>query len=95
MSLLDTFQPSQLNNYAYAALLKVNEVATEEYSHDGIRHNGVRCAMSVLERMKVREVIICMRCVLTLIIVHSFFFSLTHTHNIAPHTYHYIIEFSF
>ena len=52
MELLDTFSPSQLNNYAYAAILKVNERATEEYNTD-TRHDGVKCAMSVLKRMKV------------------------------------------
>jgi len=57
MALLDAFAPCQLNNYAYAALLKVNERATEEYNNSDSkttlrRHDGVRCAMSVLERMK-------------------------------------------
>lgn len=53
ISLLDTFSSSQLNNFAYAALSKVNERATEMYCDAGARHNGVQCAMSVLERMKV------------------------------------------
>lgn len=53
ISLLDAFSSSQLNNFAYAALLKVNERATEVYCEVGPRHNGVQCAMSVLERMKV------------------------------------------
>ncbi len=55
LSLLDTFSSSNviLNNFAYAALLKVNEQATEVYCDAGMRHNGVQCAMSVLERMKV------------------------------------------
>ncbi|KAL3776939.1 hypothetical protein ACHAW5_009251 [Stephanodiscus triporus] len=54
MALLDTFGPTQLNNHAYAALLKVNERAVEKYNADATttRHNGVRCAMAVLERMK-------------------------------------------
>mmetsp|Transcript_23764 Transcript_23764/g.57302 ORF Transcript_23764/g.57302 Transcript_23764/m.57302 type:complete len:1469 (+) Transcript_23764:151-4557(+) len=52
MALLDTFTSSQLNNYAFAALLKVNERATEEYNTANARHNGVRCSMLVLERMK-------------------------------------------
>ena len=56
ISLLDTFnEPYQLNNYAYAALLKVNECAAMKYSDENNRHNGVKCAMYVLERMKVRE----------------------------------------
>ena len=53
LRLLDTFSSVQLNNFAYAALLKVNEQATEVYCEAGMRHNGVQCAMSVLERMKV------------------------------------------
>ena len=54
--LLDTFSTVQLNNFAYAALLKVNEQATEVYCEAGMmRHNGVQCAMSVLERMKVSQ----------------------------------------
>ena len=55
LRLLDTFSSSnvKLNNFAYAALLKVNEQATEVYCETGMRHNGVQCAMSVLERMKV------------------------------------------
>lgn len=53
ISILNTFSSTQLNNFAYAALLKVNEQATEVYSDAGARHNGVQCAMSVLERMKV------------------------------------------
>lgn len=66
MALLDTFSPSQLNNHAYAALLKVNERAVEKYSNaqDTItmmttmtrRHNGVRCAMMVLERMRTDKI---------------------------------------
>ncbi|KAL9186124.1 hypothetical protein ACHAXT_005362 [Thalassiosira profunda] len=52
MQLLETFSPRQLNNFAYAALLKVNERATEENRHSSARHDGVRCAMAVLERMK-------------------------------------------
>eukprot|EP00984_Skeletonema_dohrnii_P012466 scaffold5060_cov123-Skeletonema_dohrnii-CCMP3373.AAC.4 len=52
LGLLDTFSSLQLNNFAYAALLKVNERATEVYCEAGMRHNGVQCAMSVLERMK-------------------------------------------
>ena len=65
MTLLDTFHSNQLNNHAYAALLKVNECAVEEYSKINNclaalttmttklrRHNGVKCAMDVLERMK-------------------------------------------
>ena len=53
LSLLETFSSSQLNNFAYAALLKINERATEIYCGSGTQHNGVQCAMSVLERMKV------------------------------------------
>ena len=65
MSLLDTFDSDQLNNHAYAALLKVNERAVEEFSKtyhasktstttttSRMGHNGVRCAMLVLERMR-------------------------------------------
>ena len=65
MSLLDTFDSNQLNNHAYAALLKVNERAVEEFSKPyhaskttttttttRMGHNGVRCAMLVLERMR-------------------------------------------
>ena len=56
MSLLDTFnEPYQLNNYAYAAIFKVNECAALKYRDGNNRHNGVKCAMYVLERMKVRE----------------------------------------
>jgi hypothetical protein len=73
MSLLGTFSPAQLNNHAYAALLKVNERAVE-VCNDGDakdstaastattmmrRHNGVRCAMAVLERMKVNNCVVC------------------------------------
>jgi pentatricopeptide repeat protein len=53
MSILDTFSSSQLNNFAYAALLKVNEQATDVFCDIGARHNGVKFAMLVLERMKV------------------------------------------
>jgi hypothetical protein len=60
MSILNTFNPDQLNNHAYAALLKVNERAVEAYNNEKdvtrtLRHNGVRCAMAVLERMKVNS----------------------------------------
>jgi hypothetical protein len=61
ISILNTFSSAQLNNFAYAALLKVNEQATEVYSDVGARHNGVQCAMSVLERMKVSNSILIMR----------------------------------
>ena len=61
ISILNTFSSTQLNNFAYAALLKVNEQATEVYSDTGARHNGVQCAMSVLERMKVSNHILIMR----------------------------------
>lgn len=56
IALLGTFAPDRLNNHAYAMLLKVNEKATEAYGtvdNGSGRHDGVRCAMSVLERMKV------------------------------------------
>ncbi|KAL3809628.1 hypothetical protein ACHAXA_010603 [Cyclostephanos tholiformis] len=61
MSLLDTFEPAQLNNHAYAALLKVNERAVGVYNNGKdatrtLRHNGVRCAMAVLERMKADKI---------------------------------------
>ena len=60
LALLGTFAPSQLNNFAYTALLTVNERATEEYSNNMVamsrrRHDGVRCALLVLEKMKVRR----------------------------------------
>jgi hypothetical protein len=62
MALLRTFAPSQLNNFAYTALLTVNERATEEYNTNNVvdalsrrRHDGVRCALLVLEKMKVRR----------------------------------------
>jgi pentatricopeptide repeat protein len=57
ISILNTFSSTELNNFAYAALLKVNEQATEVYIDAGARHNGVQCAMSVLERMKVSNYI--------------------------------------
>lgn len=59
LRLLDTFSSNnvKLNNFAYAALLKVNEQATEVYCEAGMRHNGVQCAMSVLEKMKVSNLL--------------------------------------
>lgn len=74
LRLLDTFSSSNvtLNNFAYAALLKVNEQATEVYCEAGMRHNGVQCAMSVLERMKVSSYVsICSSDVCTLCIGFS------------------------
>ena len=53
MQLLNTFSSLQLNNFAYAALMKVNERATEEYCEATLRHNGVKSGMIALERMKV------------------------------------------
>jgi hypothetical protein len=60
MAILNTFNPDQMNNHAYAALLKVNERAVEANYNEvnatrTLRHNGVRCAMAVLERMKVND----------------------------------------
>ena len=61
ISLLDTFSSSSstdtcLNNYAYAALLKVNELATASSktmaAATSSSHNGIKCAMLVLDRMK-------------------------------------------
>lgn len=53
IALLDTFEQTQLNNYAYAALVKVNERATVVYGDDSNqRHNGVSSAMAILERMR-------------------------------------------
>ena len=57
IALLDTFEQSQLNNYAYAALIKVNERATVVYGDDSSqRHNGVSSAMAILERMRVSDI---------------------------------------
>lgn len=56
IELLSSFSPHQMNNVAYATLLKVNEKATEEYRKGASRHNGVKSALLVLERMKVRRV---------------------------------------
>ncbi len=61
MDLLETFAPSELNNFAYTALLTVNERATEEYTNNRAaisrrrHHDGVRCALLVLEKMKVSK----------------------------------------
>ncbi|EED86401.1 predicted protein [Thalassiosira pseudonana CCMP1335] len=52
IELLSSFSPHQMNNVAYATLLKVNEKATEEYRKGASRHNGVKSALLVLERMK-------------------------------------------
>ena len=58
VALLDTLPAGRLNNHAYTALLRVNERATEQdralCSGGGARHDGARCAMFVLGRMKVR-----------------------------------------
>ncbi|KAL7546115.1 hypothetical protein ACHAWF_009448, partial [Thalassiosira exigua] len=52
-AILDATGPRHMNNHAYAALLKVNERATETYDDSGrARHDGARCAVWVLERMK-------------------------------------------
>ncbi|KAL3801647.1 hypothetical protein HJC23_013152 [Cyclotella cryptica] len=56
IELLDTFLPHQLNNVAYASLLKVNAKATEAYRKECKRHGGVSSAMSVLDRMKKDEI---------------------------------------
>ena len=61
MELLELFDPSQLNNFAYTALLTVNDRATQVYTSTSNadlkprrqRHDGVRCALLVLEKMKV------------------------------------------
>lgn len=53
LELLETFSPSQLNNHAYSALLKINERAAEEYCEANLRHNGVKWGMAVLDKMKV------------------------------------------
>ncbi len=53
LELLETFSPSQLNNHAYSALLKINERAAEEYCQTHSRHNGVQWGMAVLDKMKV------------------------------------------
>jgi hypothetical protein len=53
IDLLETFLPHQLNNVAYASLLKINAKATEAYGKEIRRHGGVSSAMSVLDRMKV------------------------------------------
>ncbi|KAL7521567.1 hypothetical protein ACHAWX_006240 [Stephanocyclus meneghinianus] len=56
IDLLETFLPHQLNNVAYASLLKVNAKATEAYGKTLRRHGGVSSAMSVLDRMKKDEI---------------------------------------
>ena len=57
IALLDTFERNQLNNYAYAALIKVNERATVAFGNDSNqRHNGVSSAMAILERMRVSDI---------------------------------------
>lgn len=52
MRLLDTFSPNQLNNVAYASLLKINEKATEFYDKQALKHSSVPSVMIVLDRMK-------------------------------------------
>ena len=52
MELLDTFSSNQLNNVAYASLLKINEKATELYDKQAVKHTSVPSAMMVLDRMK-------------------------------------------
>jgi len=58
LSLLNTFSSSQLNNYAYSALLKVNLQASQKFrdTTSPERHNGVKYAMKVLEYMKTNEI---------------------------------------
>jgi len=58
LSLLQTFSSSQLNNYAYSALLKVNLQASQKFrdTTSQERHNGVKYAMKVLEYMKANEI---------------------------------------
>jgi pentatricopeptide repeat protein len=52
LELLDTLSPHQLNNVAYASLLKLNDRATELYLDESVKHSGVPAAMTVLDRMK-------------------------------------------
>ncbi|KAL7511750.1 hypothetical protein ACHAXN_008707 [Cyclotella atomus] len=52
VELLDTFAPHQLNNIAYAELLKINEKAVETYIKQPVKHGGVPSAMMALDRMK-------------------------------------------
>jgi len=59
LSLLQTFSSSQLNNYAYSALLKVNLQAAQKFrdtSTSQERHNGVKYAMKILDYMKSNEI---------------------------------------
>ena len=56
VELLDTFASHQLNNVAYASLLKVNEKATGAFLKNSAKHGGVPSAMMVLDRMKLDEI---------------------------------------
>ncbi len=47
---------TMLNNHVYAAVLKVNEEASQLYKYPGNRHFGSTSAMVILERMKQQHI---------------------------------------